>query len=64
MAILAVGQEGITLSALRPIGKAEFEDKEFEVKTLGNYLETGTPIKIIAIDKSKQIIVEPLSNNI
>jgi membrane-bound ClpP family serine protease len=57
---LAVGEEGVALSALRPIGKAEIGKRTFEVKTLGAYVETGKRIRIIQIN-SNQIIVEPLS---
>ncbi len=56
---LTVGAEGVALSALRPIGKAEFGEKTYEVKTLGNYVETGKKIRITQI-RSNQIIVEPL----
>ncbi len=57
---LAVGEEGVALSALRPIGKAEIGKRTFEVKTLGAYVETGKRIRIIQIN-SNQIIVEPIS---
>ena len=57
---IAVGEEGVALSALRPIGKAEIGKRTFEVKTLGAYVETGKRIRIIQIN-SNQIIVEPLS---
>ena len=57
---LSIGEEGIALSALRPIGKAEIGKRTFEVKTLGSYVETGSRIRIIQIN-SNQIIVEPLS---
>jgi len=56
---LSVGEEGIALSALRPIGKAEIGKRTFEVKTLGAYVDTGKRIRIIQIN-SNQIIVEPL----
>jgi membrane-bound ClpP family serine protease len=56
---LAVGQEGRTLSSLRPSGKAEVGEKMYEVKTLGEFVETGTRIRIIQI-MSNQIIVEPI----
>lgn len=59
LAGIEVGQEGSTLSALRPIGKAEFGVKTYEVRTLGKYLESGTKIRIIKI-VSNQIIVEPI----
>lgn len=57
---LKVDDEGITISTLRPIGKAEFKDREYEVKTMGNYLVTGTPVKIIRIE-SNNIYVEPIN---
>lgn len=55
---LTTGQEGIALSALRPVGKAEMGNKIYEVKTLGGYVTSGTKIRIIQI-LSNQIIVEP-----
>jgi membrane-bound ClpP family serine protease len=55
---LAPGQEGVALSALRPVGKAEVGGRTFEVKTLGGYVTTGTKVRIIQI-LSNQIIVEP-----
>jgi len=57
---LSPGQEGITVSALRPVGKAELLNKLFEVKTLGEYVDSGTKIRIIKI-LSNQIIVEPIN---
>jgi len=55
-----LGSEGITLSALRPYGKAEIYDLTYEVKTLGNYLTAGTKIKVTNVDKYHKIFVEPL----
>lgn len=52
------GDKGITISALRPMGKAEFNDKVFEVKTNGGYLGSGTKIKVVRI-QNQTIIVEP-----
>ena len=59
MASLQIGDEGITVSTLRPIGKAEFKSKTFEVKTSGNYIERGEKVKITQIE-SHQIVVEPI----
>ncbi|MDH5597712.1 MAG: hypothetical protein OEY34_01230, partial [Cyclobacteriaceae bacterium] len=42
---LTVGQTGITISSLRPIGKAEFGDKEYEVKSFGEYMESGVEVE-------------------
>lgn len=59
-ASLNVGDEGKSISTLRPIGKAEFHNKQFEVKTTGDYVENGKVIRIKEI-QSNQIIVEPIN---
>lgn len=55
---LVAGVEGIAVSALRPMGTAEFNGKIVEVKTNGDYLAPGTPIKIVLI-QANDILVEP-----
>lgn len=60
MASVHIGDEGITVSTLRPIGKAEFNSKTFEVKTSGSYVERGEKVKITRIE-SHQIVVEPIN---
>jgi len=55
-----LGAEGITLSALRPYGKAEIYNSTYEVKTLGNYLTAGTKIKVTNVDKDHKIYVEQI----
>jgi membrane-bound ClpP family serine protease len=60
MTSLVIGEEGTTISTLRPIGKAEFQNRQFEVKTTGDYLETGKRIRITQIH-SHQITVEPIN---
>lgn len=57
---LHVGDEGKTVSTLRPIGKVEFQGKQYEVKTGGDYVESGTRVRIKII-LSNQIIVEPIN---
>jgi membrane-bound ClpP family serine protease len=57
---LQVGEEGITVSSLRPIGKGEFKERIYEVTTLGNFLTTDTKIRIVSI-KNNKIIVEPIN---
>lgn len=59
LASVSVGDEGITLSSLRPMGKAEFHAKAFEVKTSGGFVDSGERVKITQID-SHQIVVEPV----
>ena len=54
---LSVGDIGIAKSVLRPVGKAVFEEAEYEVQTLGHYVEAGACIRIIQITGLK-ILVE------
>lgn len=61
MDALQIGDEGVTVSTLRPMGKAEFNSKTFEVKTSGNYIERGEKVKITQIE-SHQIVVEPINS--
>ncbi|MDQ2658197.1 MAG: hypothetical protein M3Y60_12315 [Bacteroidota bacterium] len=55
---LSVGDEGIALSTLKPMGKVQFGSGDFEVKSLGDYVDVGTKVKIVHI-QSNQIIVKP-----
>lgn len=57
---LSVGIEGQTTSTLRPVGKAEINNRTYEVKTLGEYIETGKRVRVIKI-LSNQIFVEPIN---
>lgn len=60
LSALIVGTEGIAISALRPIGKAELDNKQYEVKTTGEYLDSGKRIRVVKIFMN-QIIVEPIN---
>ncbi|WP_299758898.1 NfeD family protein [uncultured Pontibacter sp.] len=57
---LAVGEEGITVSALRPQGTALFAERHHEVQTNGEFLDPNTPVRIIGLNQNK-IIVEATS---
>lgn len=57
---LLVGDTGKAVSSLRPIGKAEFNEVIFEVRSNGRYIGSGEPIKIIKIE-SNRIFVEPIN---
>lgn len=57
---LKVGMEGVAVSALRPMGTAEFEGKMVEVKTSGDYLAAGTAVKIVHVQPN-DILVEPIT---
>lgn len=51
--VLNVGDEGTTVSTLKPVGNAIFGDKIIEVRTNGDYIPADTTIRIAKIDDSK-----------
>lgn len=56
---IKVGDIGKSISSLKPIGKALFEDKEFEVRSTGGYLNDNTRVRVIKVEQNK-IFVEPI----
>lgn len=58
---LQVGDKGITLSRLAPIGKARFGNITVEAKTQAGFINEQTPIVIIRID-GYNVIVESTIN--
>lgn len=54
---IAVGDEGITLTALRPEGRAMINDERVIVYSKGFYIDTNTEIKVVRI-KDNKIFVE------
>lgn len=59
LASLMEGMEGTTISELRPIGKAEFSNKVYEV-TASHHVRAGEHIRITKV-KDSRIFVEPLT---
>lgn len=56
---LEVGARGVALSILRPSGKAEFSGQPRDVITTGEFVEAGTPIRVLAVEGSR-IVVAPV----
>lgn len=57
---LEIGLVGKSVSSLKPIGKVEFNDSEYEAKSLGNFVDEDQLVKIIKIERN-QIFVEPIT---
>ncbi len=51
-----IGKEGLALSDLRPIGTAEFADERVDVSTDGEYINKGTPVKVVRFDNMKVVV--------
>lgn len=54
-----IGQEGVSLTVLRPAGTGEFNGHRLDVVTDGTFLESGVKIKIIRTE-GRRIVVEPV----
>jgi membrane-bound ClpP family serine protease len=57
---LSIGMKGITISSLKPIGKASFDDHEMEVRSNGEFVEENVQIEVVRIDGQK-VFVKPLN---
>ena len=51
---LKEGQEGVTISYLRPSGKAEFDNTEWEVSAHDEFIESGTKVIVEKIENRKR----------
>lgn len=57
--IVQIGDEGLTTSKLSPIGNAMINDRVYEVRSEGNYIDSNKRIRIKHIDGNK-IFVETI----
>lgn len=57
---LKEGDKGITVSSLKPIGKAMFGEREIEVRSDGGFVMENIEIEVKSIESSK-IIVQPVN---
>lgn len=56
-----LGQEGVTLTDLRPSGMARIGGKRVDVVSRGDYIEKGSPVKVTAVE-GNQVIVRRLES--
>ncbi len=65
---LQIGDEGITLSRLAPIGKARFHNIIVEAKSINDFIDENTPVVIMQIDgynvivESKTVLSQHINN--
>ena len=51
-----VGQKGVAVTPLRPVGTGRFGEKQFEVVARGEFIAKDTPLEIIAVDGIQMIV--------
>ncbi len=57
---VAVGSEGKALTRLALVGNAEIDGKVVEVKSSGEFIEPGTPIRVTLVNEAT-VVVEKIS---
>lgn len=60
---IQVGDEGVTLSRLAPIGKARFGEITVEAKSIGDFIDEETPVAVVRVD-GYNVIVTTIDNSI
>ncbi|WP_051203570.1 NfeD family protein [Hugenholtzia roseola] len=53
VSLLNVGEKGKAQSALRPMGNAIFHQQVYEVSPLGEWVDAGSEVEIVRIEKTK-----------
>jgi len=56
--IAEVGEQGKTITDLRPNGRALFTDRKLEVFSLGDFVKSGTDVEVVKVT-SEKIFVKP-----
>ncbi|MBP2017341.1 membrane-bound serine protease (ClpP class) [Symbiobacterium terraclitae] len=51
-----VGQEGRTVTVLRPAGTAVFGDQRLDVVTEGEFVPAGVPVRVIRVDGTRIVV--------
>lgn len=57
---IKVGDEGVTIGRLAPMGKVKVNNEVVEARSTGTFVDPGVKIRIVQIEKSL-ITVEPLN---
>lgn len=53
---VAVGQEGVAMTPLHPGGVAELQGERKSVVTGGEYVDPGTPVRVVAVEGARIVV--------
>ena len=53
---ISIGDEGISISRLNPMGKVKVNDITMEGKTLGDFIDEDTPIVVLKVSPTQLIV--------
>lgn len=52
------GKNGVSITPLRPAGKALIDDRRVDVLTRGELIEAGTPIHVLRVEANRVFVAE------
>ena len=53
-----VGQEGVTVTILRPSGKVRIGEDDYDAVSLYNkFIERGTPVRVVKVENAQLYVV-------
>ena len=55
---IEIGQKGVTMTRLNPMGKARIQNVILEVKSLDGFIDNDCPIEVSAIEDNQVIVKE------
>jgi membrane-bound serine protease (ClpP class) len=55
---ITAGRTGTAITLLRPSGKALIDDRRYDVVTRGEYLEKGTPIRVVSAKGARIVVAQ------
>jgi membrane-bound ClpP family serine protease len=53
---LEIGMTGVSVSDIKPFGKASFQDQLYEVKSESGFIEVGKELEIVKLEHNKIIV--------
>lgn len=62
----AIGLTGVAVTALRPAGKGRFGAKTYQIVSRGEFLDAGTPIRIVQVEGNRYVVdrAEPSTSDL
>jgi membrane-bound serine protease (ClpP class) len=51
-----LGQRGLTVTTLRPSGKAAFDEETIVVESESEFIEPGTPVEIVSVNGNRVVV--------
>ena len=53
-----LGKVAITQTPLRPAGKAEIEDRVYDVVSSGEFIDKGKEVEVVAVNSNRIVVKE------